>query len=146
MVPDVEPSAPRMIREDRINLRLALVALAIVNVVLLGGLVATAGVLLAMAGNDDVARSVAVKLHVAPLQEARSAQQKATDAASSSAATLQFAQDGLARLEARPDAIIDLQATVSTLKEQVDALTERLDAQCAWERRMVAQGEEAPAC
>jgi len=58
-----------MIREEATNLRLALIVMTIVNAVLLEGLVATGGALLAMAGSERFASVIAVRLHPAPRED-----------------------------------------------------------------------------
>ena len=102
-----------MIREDATNLRLALIAMAILNAVLLAGLVATAGVLLGMAGSERFSSAVAVRLHLAPRKEARAATKTASGAQNEVSAVRRFVEDGLNHVDERGNDVIELRAVVT---------------------------------
>jgi hypothetical protein len=161
MVLVMEPKPPRMIREDETSLRLALVALVVVNAVLLAGLVGTAGVLAGMAGSERFSRAVAVRLHLAPERDLEATNRTAAGAAKGVAVTRQFVVDRLARLEERNsgDEVIELRAVVTDLQSRVDSLQDvgriedlaaqisavqrRLEASCAWAREASRTREES---
>ena len=84
-----------MIREEATNLRLALIVMTIVNAVLLAGLVATGGALLAMAGSERFASVIAVRLHPAPREDVQAATETAAGAQKKVSAIRRFVEDGL---------------------------------------------------
>jgi hypothetical protein len=150
-----------MVREDDTRLRLALTTMVVLNAILLAGLVATAGVLAAMAGSERISRAVAVRLHLAPREEVRAVQLTASGAAREASVTRQFAEASLARLEERngPDQIIELRAVVTDLQSRLDSLQDvgriedlagqiselqrRLEAACVWAREAAGTREES---